>query len=326
MAKSENIFDVWNLSDRKVNNTYNLIYSFYVQELANKITSIFKFSGLPDTVDENYFKLSLAMTGHCSLAKMKNNWYAVHGTRGGEPNAYYIPKNYIIANPFLGSETIDRENKDITVFYMTPFDECTTIGSGLFGLINRTADGLAHTDISINTALKNSRVVAFFEVTSDTQKTALNKTIAEMRNGEDSFGIKTPFDGEIKMNPYLNGANIPEIIRELIELKQFIIANFYHSIGINSNYNLKRAQISSEEIKTNDDVLIVNTYEMKSQLEKGCNEFNKKTGMYISVDYSEPWQILKEQEENVQEENAQEDSTNNGEGEKNDSERNGNND
>ena len=99
-----------------------------------------------------------------------------------------------------------------------------------------------------------------------------------------------------KINPFLNGANIPEVIRELVELRQYILANFYHSIGINSNYNLKRAQISNEEIKTNDDILIVNTYEIKSQLEKGCKEFNEKTGLNISVRYSDAWQQLRETE------------------------------
>lgn len=286
----------WNLSKRAINNNYNIIYGYYMQELSNKVNSIFEFENLPETVDENFFKLSLILTGHCSLVNIKNEWYAVHGQRGGTPNPYYIPENYIIANPALGSETVKTTDNKITVFYLTPFDECTTIGTGLFGLINRTADSLTHTDISINTALKNSRVVAICECSTDTDKERINETFNKMRSGGDVFTVKTGFDDEIKINPFLNGANIPEVIRELVELRQYILANFYHSIGINSNYNLKRAQISNEEIKTNDDILIVNTYEIKSQLEKGCKEFNEKTGMNISVRYSDAWQQLRETE------------------------------
>ena len=173
-----------------------------MQELTNKVTSIFEFDGLPETVNQNYFKMLLALTGNCSITKF-DDWYAVKGQRGGTPNAYYIPENYIIANPKLGSKTIPLTDKDITVFYMTPFDECTNIGSGLYGLLNRTADSLTHVDISINTALKNSRVVALFETVSDTQQKRVDGILKKMREGEDVFAIKAPFDGELKINPFL---------------------------------------------------------------------------------------------------------------------------
>lgn len=303
-----NTFDVYELA-RKTKDS-DIFFNDYLQELSNKVTSMFVFSNLPDSVDENFFKLNLVLTGQCALYKSKDwittkgienwrdKWVAIRGERSGEPNVYYIPRGYVIANPTLNGETISDVQTDpnITIFYLTPFDECTICGRGLSGLIFRTAHKLADIDISIRTAVKNSRIVAFWECDNDTQKNRIDTALSKMRDGEDVFAIKTGYESEMKINPYLSGANLPETIRELVELRQYILANFYHALGINSNYNLKRAQISNKEIDTNDDILIVNTYEILSQLKRGCEEFNQKTGMSISVDYSPAWKELKEQQ------------------------------
>lgn len=290
--------DIWEI--RSKTDIKGIIYSGYMQELTNKVTSMFDFEGLPETVSENFFKLALVLFGECAIIKDNGKYYAVKGQRSGKPNAYYIPQGYVYANPAINSRTFEdvKTDKDITIFYLTPFDETTLSGSGMWALINRTARTLADIDVSINTAVKNSRVVAFCECDSDTIKTRLDEAFKKMRNGEDVFSVKSGFENEIKLNPFLTGANLPETIRELVELRQFVIANFYHALGINSNYNLKRAQISNEEIKTNDDILIINTYEIIKQLQAGCDELNAKTGLNVTVDYSEPWKILRETEIN----------------------------
>lgn len=293
-------FDVYELSAKFTDN--DLFFNDYVQELSNKVTSMFTFKNLPEEVDQNFFKLNLVLTGQCALYRYIDGdnpkWVAIHGQRSGEPNVSYIPRGYVIANPAIGSETIeDAEDAPyLTIFYLTPYDQCTNFGRGLAGLIFRTAHKLADIDVSIRTAVKNSRVVALWECDNDTQKNRIDNTLTKMRNGEDVFAIKTGYESEMKINPYLSGANLPETIRELVELRQYILANFYHALGINSNYNLKRAQISNREVETNDDILIVNTYEILSQLKQGCDEFNGKTGMTISVDYSEAWKKLKEKQ------------------------------
>lgn len=304
-----NEYDVFNIKSKCTDK--DIFFNAYLQELSNKVTTMFEFENLPESVDENFFKLMLVLTGQCALYNVKEwqttkgienwngeKWVAVRGERSGEPNVYYIPRGYVIANPAIGSDTITdtATNPDITIFYLTPFDECTMQGRGLSGLIMRTAHKLADIDISIRTAVKNSRIVAFWECDNDTQKKRLDESLTKMRNGEDVFAVKTGYESTMKINPYLSGANLPETIRELVELRQYILANFYHALGINSNYNLKRAQISNKEVETNDDILIVNTYEILSQLKRGCEDFNAKTGMAISVDYSPAWKQLREQQ------------------------------
>ncbi|MBQ8741242.1 MAG: hypothetical protein IJY79_09280 [Clostridia bacterium] len=284
--------------------TREFYFNTTLKQLIPIVTKMIDFKGLPDSVNQRYFKTALFMTGHCALVKVYGtnsvNWYAVIGGRGGKPDPYYIPTIFTLANPALGSETIPLDSQNIAMFYLTSIDELTSyagMGGGLSGLIVRTATLLSNIDFSIDTAVKKSRIVSIVTCENSTVKNRIDDIIKRIMNGEDVFTVNQDYTEDIKINPFLQGANIPEIIQQLVELRQFILAQFYHCLGVNSNYNLKRAQISNEEIKTNDDLLIVNTADIIAELQECCKLCNAKTGLNISVDYSEEWKKLQRSEE-----------------------------
>lgn len=268
------------------------LYNYYFNILLSRCSNMFKFTNLPKTVNENYFNISLMVNGQCSLTKVNDNWYGIYGMRGSEPNAYYLPTQYVIANPYLNiSESKDITSNDITIFYNSAVDEICPTASGLFGLISNTAEQLASIDISIRKAIENSRVIAFLTAENENEKISAEKALKSMQEGDDIVAVKSLYDN-IKLSP-LSNDNISKNLQAFIETRQYIIANFYHNLGVNSNYNLKRAQISNEEIKTNDDVLIINTADMLNERKKCVEEFNKKSGLSLTVDFSEEWQTLK---------------------------------
>lgn len=293
METLENLKGVFNKITRE------FYFNTTLKQLIPIVTKMVDFKGLPDSVNQRYFKTMLFMTGYCALVKINNLWYATIGGRGGKPDPYYIPTVFTLANPVLGSETISLENSKISMFYLTSIDELTSyggMGGGLSGLIVRTSTLISNIDFSIDTAVKKSRVVSIVTCDNNTTKNRIDDIIKRIMNGEDVFTVNQDFTEDIKINPYLQGANIPEIIQQLVELRQFILAQFYHCLGVNSNYNLKRAQISNEEIKTNDDLLIVNTADIIAELQECCKLCNAKTGLNISVDYSEEWKKLQRSE------------------------------
>ena len=281
---------------------------------------MFEFKNLPETVNERYFKSSLILTGNCSLYYPKNilnpklaeqGWYAVKGTIGAEPNAYYIGSEYVIANPILGSENIKTTDERIEVFYWNSLDEVfNPMCSGLYFLIDRTARILTEIYRSTIIALKNSRVVNIFSASNNNEKTTLNKLIKDMREGEDVFTTIQDFKAKMEVNPVLQDTNIKDILQEFVELEQFYLAQFYHAIGVNSNYNLKRAQINNEEIMTNSYILIVSLADVLPTLQRCCEELNAKSGLDISVDYSEEWKKMQEMQENGEENETNEERPN----------------
>ena len=291
--------------------SFEYIYKGYFMELTSKTIRMFEFKNLPETVNERYFKSSLILTGNCALYYPKKilnpqlaeqGWYAVKGKIGAEPNAYYIGSEYVIANPILGSENIKTTDERIEVFYWNSLDEVfNPLCSGLYFLIDRTARILTEIYRSTVIALKNSRVVNIFSASNNNEKTTLNKLITDMREGEDVFTTIQDFKAKMEVNPVLQDTNIKDILQEFVELEQFYLAQFYHAIGVNSNYNLKRAQINNEEIMTNSYILVVSLADVLPTLQRCCEELNAKSGLSITVDYSPEWKKMQEMQENGEE-------------------------
>lgn len=272
-------------------------YNYYFNMLLSRCVNMFKFNGLPATVNEQYFNIALMTAGQCSITKINNEYYAILGYRGGQPNTYYLPNSYIIANPYLNvSENIGITDKRLTVFYNSSVDEIVPTANGLAGLITTTAQQLTSIDVSIEKALENTRLTAFITVENDNQKKSCEMALKKMQQGEDVTAVSGDVYGDIKISPLAN-SEISKYFQSFIETRQYILANFYHSLGVNSNYNLKRAQLSSDEIKTNDDVLIINTVDMLQERKKCVKEFNEKTGLNITVDFSDEWKNLKKIQE-----------------------------
>lgn len=310
--------------------SFDAVYKGYFMELLDKIIPMFSFTGLPETVNERYFKAALILTGNCALWKTKGNWYAVKGTRGAQPNEYYIGTEYIIANPILGSANVKWTDKDIQVFYWNSLDELfanTMENSGFYFLIDRTARILAEIYRSTITALKNSRLTNVFSALNNNEKESINKIITDMRNCEDSFTSIQDFRSKMTVNPALQDTPIKDLLQEFVELEQFWLAQFYHAIGVNSNYNLKRAQINNEEIMTNAYILVVSLADLLPTLQRCCEEFSAKSGITLTVDFSEDWKKMREMEmhtpedDNEDEDSPNSDEDNTEEGDDNESEK-----
>lgn len=270
---------------------------------------MFEFKGLPETVNERYLKTSLILTGNVALwyptaivsPKYPKGWYAVKGTIGAEPDPYYIGSKYTIANPILGSENIETTDSRVQVFYWSNLDEIfNPQTSGLYFLIDRTARILTEIYRSTIIALKNSRLVNIFSASNNNEKRSLNELLHDMREGEDVFTALQDFKSHMEVNPVVSETNVKDILQEFVELEQFHLAQFYHAIGVNSNYNLKRAQINNEEIMTNSYILVVSLADVLPSLQRACEEFNTKSGLSISVDYSPEWQKMRDMQEGLE--------------------------
>ena len=87
-------------------------------------------------------------------------------------------------------------------------------------------------------------------------------------------------------------------LTELVEFQQYVLANFYHAFGINSNYNLKREQLNSSEIDVNKEVLRLNIEDLLKCREMGVSKINELYGLNIRVALNEEVysSLLQEQE------------------------------
>ena len=86
-----------------------------------------------------------------------------------------------------------------------------------------------------------------------------------------------------------------EIIKSLIELKQYILGTFYQELGIQSQFNMKREAINEAEAALSEDILYPLIDDMLIQRQIGLEKVNKMYGTNITVELSSVWKQLREQ-------------------------------
>lgn len=260
-------------------------YDFYFKWLLNKVCSCFYIKGLSETkIDETYLKSNLILDGAICITDFGNELYACIGGRGGQPDEYYVPTIFTIANPVLGSKQV-RIGQDGVVIYNTETDrfaqECFT--GGLYDLISQTATLLADNIISINCQQINSRVVALFTADSDGQALAGELILKKMYAGKPYQILRQDLVEKINVNP-IAGANVGQNLTELVELHNYIIGNFFQSIGIKSNNQRKKERLINAEINAQNDFLEISIMEILASWQKGFDAVNEMYGTDIHVE------------------------------------------
>ena len=267
-------------------------YDFYFKWLTNKVMSCFIIadedqSERTSSIDWNYAKMNLILDGQICITDFNGKLYACIGDRGGAPNEYYIPTTFIIANPVLGSKSV-KIDEDGVVIYNTKIDKFMYTGTtevfatGLCDLIEQTATLLSDNIISINCSQINARITTFFTADSEAQAAAGELILKRMYAGKPYAILKNDLIEKINVNP-VNVASAGQNITELVELHNYIIANFFQSIGIKSNNVMKRERLIRDEIESQDDFLQVSILEMLSSWQEGLDKVNEIYGTSFSV-------------------------------------------
>ena len=254
-------------------------YDFYFKWLLSKTCSCFYFKNLPDTLDEFYIKSTLLCEGDICISEWNGKLYAVSGFAGGEPDEYYKPTIYTMAQPRLGSKSV-KIGENGVVIYNTPLD--AYISGGLYGLISQTATLLADNIVSINCCQINSRVSAFVTADNEGQAMAAENILKNLYAGKPYKVIRSDLIDKINVNPIAT-ANTSNTISELVELHNYIISNYFQSIGIRANNMRKKAHLLQDEIDVQNEFLQVSIYEIMSSWQKGFDKVNELFGTEIEV-------------------------------------------
>lgn len=261
---------------------------YYIKDTLIRTQKMFNYNNLPKTIPKEQLELLLQRDGYAVITKVNGELYAFYGGLGGEPNEYYLPTIATVANPalkFSKSMVIDKECVVIKndVMFM-----------GLMPLIESTSYLLAQADISFKYGLINGRMQAIVTAPNDEVKASLDEMFKQIEKGS-SLKVVVDDDlmNELKVSPYGSDNNV----KNIIELKQYILGSFYQKLGIQSNFNMKREALNSAESALNDDILYPLIDEMLEERQKGVEKINELYGTNISVELSSVWKQLREQEE-----------------------------
>ena len=269
-------------------------FNTYFKLLVNKVSQLFTWENLPPNIDVNFLNTQLLLNGKVCFFKEGDKIFALNGNLGGEPNVYYKPTQFIVANPVLGSKILtvrqkdgnddNLEGLDGVVVNLTPVDEQSDTGmvGGLFNLVYQTAGLLADNISSLNVAQINGRVSQF--ITADDEELARTAEVVlrDIYAGKPYKVLSQDLVDKINVNPVAATGNNQQIM-SLIEANQFILSHFFSEVGIISNFNMKRERLNTAEVEMNTGSLDINIQSMIGQLQKDIDKVNKVLGTSIKI-------------------------------------------
>lgn len=258
----------------------------YVTMALCRTQSMFTYINLPDTIPQRSLELYIQTGGSCCVAKHGEELYAFFGTMGGEPNEYFMPTKYIVANPYLNF------SKEYTIH-----EDCVVIPNdamymGLMPIFRRYATQLVENDITMFVADVNSRIASLLTGNTDRDIASAEEYIKKIYQGKLGIAMSTPFMEGLKSQPY--GEHNSKLLTDLIELQQYYKASMFNDIGLNANYNMKRETIVSAEIELNADALFPFVDNMLYCRRLAVEEINKMFGTDIEVHLNSSWEQLKD--------------------------------
>lgn len=263
----------------------------YIRSMFNKTYRMFEWTGLPEGISSYDMEKYTQLKGKSFFIHHNGRYYVLEGSYHDYITWNHEPSKSIIVNPaltdlkkeyILGKDCIEIRN-DTTYMGLYPINETNAIQ-------------LANVDISINYATFNTRLKKVFKADDDITKESIDKLLEDVYKGAKLTAIVSSSLFKESLTTEDIGTNNTDI-KDLIELKQYIKANWYMDLGINANYNMKRESLNENELSMNDDALLPVIDDMLECRKKACKDINELFGLNISVDLSSSWKNFKEEVE-----------------------------
>lgn len=280
-------FGLVNFEEKEKN--FNDLIKIYL----NRCLAMFKYTNLPDTIPQEYLELYLLKNGHCAIIKDKNDkLIATWGNFGAEPNEYYIPKEYLITNPYLkiSKTEYDVAAGDIAVIKNDP------LFVGILPILRKYLSLITENELSINLAIINTRIQQIISADDDATKASAELYLKRVNEGKQGVISSNAFLKGLNIIP-TSGVNSNSAIQALIELEQYLKASLFNELGLNANYNMKRESLNSNESQLNDDMLRPLIDVMFEARKTNCDLINSKFDTNISVELSSTWKEMEEDDE-----------------------------
>lgn len=280
-----------------------MLIRHYMSMMIRRVAKMFKWDNLPKTIPAFELERQLMLNGFAVIAKVDEpkrgdaGLYALYGGLGGIYDAYLKPTEAIVNNPYLVYNKVLKIHKDCVLILNDLNYE------GLYVLFEKYATLLAEADLTFNVMLKQSRVPYILYAENSDIKIALDDYLKSIENGTLGYVLGTRISHmENDTQPQIDtkqysSTSSAELLKANIELRQYILAQFYREIGLRDAFNMKREALSDGEIKLGEDTLFPLIDEMKEMRKLGAEEVNSMFGENWSCEYQSVWKNNEEEQE-----------------------------
>ena len=268
----------FDIKDKENNTFISMLY------MLNRTQSMFKYENLPDTIPAKILEMFLQINGHVVFYRNteKNGLFVYRAGLGGEPDVYYRPTEAVIDNPAQRLNKVLKIDEECVVVYNDTF------ALGLIPLFSKYASLLAENEVSIHVAMINTRIVDILAAPDDRTMESALEFIHHIEDGDLSVMTDNAFLDGIRALP-CNAAG-SNVLKNLIEIEQYLKAQWFNDIGLNANFNMKREALNSSESALNDDALLPLVENMLKMRQEGIEKVNKMFDTNIKVKLASSWE------------------------------------
>lgn len=255
------------------NQEADFIYYTYLQMLS---LNMFKYKGLPDSIDVFYLEYILQTRGYIGFYEDDAlGLICTEITLGGQLNHYGLPTVYHTVSP---SPLLKKELKNSECIVM----KNSPLYVGIFPYLNFFAKKLALTSRTMDQNLKMQWTP--YIITGD--KRMLNQFKTFMK--KIFQGVQTIFTSKGFRLEDVNvlQTNAPFIADELHGMKQAILRECMTFLGIENANMDKKERLVSDEVNANNQQVIASRNIWLSERKKAIEQLNKKYGLNASVEFA----------------------------------------
>lgn len=259
----------------------NLTYTQYVNRLTELSISMFRWDGLPDTVDERYLELHLFLNG--SMVYFKDDVIGdlcLDCMPHGQLDVYGNP---ILRRAYSGYNNYNKLLKytDSVIIWNNLMRTNSVLDVRMF------ARRLYNLDRIIDVNANAQKTPVLVQGTEKQRLTLLNVYKEYDGNSPVIFG-----DTNIDLNSLkVLQTGAPYVSDKLYELKTQIWNEALTYLGISNVSFQKRERLISDEVIRSQGGTVASRYSRLTTRQKAAKEINKMFGTSISVDYREDFQV-----------------------------------
>ena len=263
---------------------------YHISQMLIRTQSMFKYKGLPESIPERNLEIMLQTRGHVAWYHTNGDLYVFIGGLGGEPDPYYMPTVYTIANPALNISKNLKIGEDCVVM---PSD---SLYQGLMPILSHYATGITENELSMRTAIINTRIVDLISAQDERTAESARQFLRDVEDGKLGVIAETALLEGLKAQPYGTKGST-QVLTDLIEMEQYWKASLFNELGLNANYNMKRESLNSAESQLNNDALLPLVDDMLKCRRESLEKVNDMFGTDIEVDFSSSWKYNIEEAE-----------------------------
>ena len=259
------------------------LFMYYGDYLFKKILSVFKFNGLPDIWEENYFKAVLFGIGF--IAIFDDPAYGVICQQCSLSDTYSLfrqPTRVIIANPFFKKSFQLKVGKTCEILKVQPDYH------SVLDIVSYYADMLAVAGETMAVNLINSKVSYTFFAQNRQMAESFKKMYDEMASGRPFTIIDKSLqseDGTKNWDAFMQNVGQNYIVSSVLNDMKTIEDQFNTKIGIPNANTQKRERLISSEVESNDVDTTALVQIWLDTMKRDIDRINAKYGTGISVEY-----------------------------------------